>query len=109
MASPEEIVERFERQLQEDYRTVLGSSAGRNVLWDVLQKGGIYQTTFSGESPLTSAFKEGRRDFALGLLNTILTIEEGAYRIMQAEAKRREDERVSAITKAVKEQGEHDG
>lgn len=108
MASVAEIVERYERQLVEDYRRILSSSAGRNVIWDILQKGGIYHTTFSGESPLTSAFKEGRRDFALGLLNTILTIEESAYTIMQTEAKRREEERLRAIEQANKEQGEND-
>lgn len=40
---------------------LMSSRRGRRMVWMFLRKCGIYRTTFSGEYPNTSAFREGWR------------------------------------------------
>lgn len=52
------------------YRDVFSTREGRIVLYDLLSDGGWIRSTFS-ENPYTMAYNNGKRDFVMGLLNTL--------------------------------------
>lgn len=57
-------------QLAADLGAVLGSRAGRHVLWWLLEDAGLYGSTFH-ENPSWAAFLEGQRNAGLRLLALI--------------------------------------
>ena len=52
------------------YRRVFGSEDGQIVLQNLLQEGGWLRSTFS-TNQLNMAYNCGKRDLALGVLNTL--------------------------------------
>lgn len=74
-----------EEREREELRQVLGTRAGRAVLWRMLERCGIYRTSFTGD-PLGMAFREGERNIGLACLNLCLTADPRAYTIMRDEA-----------------------
>lgn len=48
-------------------KEVLSTSAGRNVLWHILDNAGIYASSFTGNSQ--TFFNEGRRNLGLYILS----------------------------------------
>ena len=48
-------------------KEVLSTSAGRNVLWHILDNAGIYTSSFTGNSQ--TFFNEGRRSLGLYILS----------------------------------------
>ena len=65
----EEIKRQREKELQ-DLRKVLGSSEGRRVLWRILVKGAIFNSSFAPNANETY-FNEGRRSVGLWLTQEI--------------------------------------
>lgn len=47
---------------QEDFKTVMGTIAGRRFLNKLLHHTGLFESTFTPGAPDVAAFKEGRRD-----------------------------------------------
>ena len=65
----EELKRKREKELQ-DLRKVLGSSEGRRVLWRILTKGAIFNSSFAQNANETF-FNEGRRSVGLWLTQEI--------------------------------------
>ena len=55
------------QQLYHDYQSVFSSPTGRRVLLDIVIRGNIYESTFTGNS--RGMFLEGERSLALYILN----------------------------------------
>lgn len=53
--------------LRADLRAVAGTPAGQRVLWELLGSGGLFGSTFRGESTHATAYAEGRRSVTLEL------------------------------------------
>ena len=68
-----------------DLQAVLNLDGGRRLLWRLLERAGIYKTSFTGNSE--TFFKEGRRDMGLFLLNEIQEADPDAYLKMIKENK----------------------
>ena len=65
----EELKRKREKELQ-DLRKVLGSSEGRRVLWRILVKGAIFNSSFAQNANETF-FNEGRRSVGLWLTQEV--------------------------------------
>lgn len=65
-------------QLAADFAAVLGSRAGRHVLWSLLEDAGMYGSTFH-ENQAWAAFREGQRNVGLQILATINEVDPTAY------------------------------
>ena len=72
----------------EELKQVLSTKVGRNVLWRVLAKCGIFEGTFTGNS--NTFFKEGRRSVGIEILADICKANDMAFINMQIEALNRE-------------------
>lgn len=83
-----------------DIRKVLSFPEGRRLYWRILESGGIFKGTFSGDVNWT-LFREGERNLALTFLNDLMKAKPEAFTQMQrekmseAESNKREDERES--------------
>ncbi len=78
---------------QDNLEGVLKTFEGRRVLFNVLARGDIYD--LNGEMPFDLAKSQraiGRREVALELLKEILTVDPGAYILMQQEAEKFEEQ-----------------
>ncbi len=71
-----------------DLLTVLGTPEGRRVLWGILERCGVYKTSFTGNSE--TFFNEGKRSIGLELISKIGTASDDALFTMMKEAKDRE-------------------
>jgi hypothetical protein len=69
----------------EDLRGILNSKTGRRFVWRLLERAGVYRTSFNNSGSIT-AFNEGRRDVGLFLLNEIHEVAPDAYLTMLKEA-----------------------
>lgn len=78
-----------DRQFMLDLRSVLDLSAGRRILWWLLDAAGVYRSSFTGNS--TTFFNEGRRDLGLLLLGRITECNPEALILMMQESKKREE------------------
>lgn len=76
----------------ENFRKILKMYEGRELLFEILEMAGIYQTTFSEEASIT-AFQEGMRQIGLRLIAKIDHVDQNAYATMRREwLKRKEDQ-----------------
>lgn len=73
------------RRDQEDILFILSQIQGRRFYWKLMQKCGIFQTSFTGNN--TTFFNEGMRNIGLLLLNELNEIAPQAYLQMIEEAK----------------------
>ena len=80
------------RQAAEDLHTILALSEGRRLLWNILTRGRIFETSFTGNSNWC-VFNEGRRNFGLELLAWIQEADSKAWVMMQDEARKLADRR----------------
>jgi hypothetical protein len=89
----DERLKQYQEEVELDaVRAVLSSPKGRAFVWSLLEYAGIYRTTFSGETPLTSAFHEGRRSVGLWAFEKVFTDGPDVYRMMAQESEDRERE-----------------
>lgn len=71
-----------------DIRALMTSPAGRRFAWRMLDRCGVYQTSFTGNSG--TFFKEGERNVGLWLLADIHEVALDEFLVMMKEAKRNE-------------------
>ncbi|CCJ88694.1 hypothetical protein ACI1AV_000294 [Cronobacter turicensis] len=80
---------RLEERDAADIRAVMGTEAGRRVIWRVLSQGKTFATTFAGD-PHVTAFNEGQRNMALALFQRVMTNCPDLYLTMADEAAKQE-------------------
>lgn len=68
-----------------DIKWLMSSRQGRRIAWRLLDKAGIYRTSFTGNSE--TFFKEGMRNIGLFLIAEIHAHAPEAYVLMVAESK----------------------
>ena len=68
----------------EDFMQVMGLKAGRSVVWGILQRAGVFTTSFSTDA-LVMAFKEGQRNEGLRILAQIHALCPDLYQVMVTE------------------------
>jgi len=69
-----------------DVKWLMSSRRGRRIVWKMLERAGIYRTTFSTD-PNVSAFQEGMRNAGLFLVAQIHASCPGSYVLMIEEHK----------------------
>lgn len=78
-----------EREVEE-LKHILSTSGGRWLLWRILEKCGLYQTTTNVSNPYVMAHKSGQRDLGIWLLKEILEADQNGYTMIMSEAKERD-------------------
>ena len=73
-----------ERELN-DLRLVMSSVEGRRFVWRLLEKAGVFRTSFTGNS--TTFFNEGMRNMGLMVLGDVHEAAAEAYIVMMNESK----------------------
>lgn len=68
---------------------LLSTYGGRAVLRELLEEAAIFRTSFSGEQPLSMAFKEGRKDIGRIIYTWVLRVDPKAYTVMEREHQER--------------------
>jgi len=89
--TPEQQQAESKRNRQEelnDVRALMDTPAGRRFVWRLLERCGVYQTSFTGNS--ATFFKEGERNIGLWLLADIHEVALDEFMAMLKEAKRDE-------------------
>lgn len=83
----ESVRKQIERSQQvTDFRKIMAEEHGRRFIWRVLERAGIYRTSFAGSSEQTF-FREGERNMGLMLVAEIHEICPEMYSRMIKEAK----------------------
>ena len=78
-----------ERQQElRDIQSVMKFRDGRRFMWRVLEKAGVYDSSFAVE-PSIMAFKEGQRNIGLMLISDIMKVAPDKYQMMTKEAQER--------------------
>lgn len=73
------------QQATEDLKWLMGHRPGRRIVWRLLDRAGVYRTSFTGNS--TTFFNEGARNVGLSLLSEIHEVCPDAYVLMLKESK----------------------
>ena len=77
----------------QDFKTVLDTAAGRNVLWKILSDCGIFHQIPTNEDKLLdTGARIGKQNFGKDLLRDILLVSPGSYILMEDEDRRRAEE-----------------
>lgn len=72
-------------KLKTDWKQVLSTRSGRAVIWSILSEAGLFNPVFDTNA-LSMAFKEGRRNYGLKVLDAVMRIAPEAYQRMQEES-----------------------
>lgn len=72
-----------------EMRWLLSHRSGRNIIWRILERAGVYQTSFA--EPNLMAFKEGAREQGLYLLTEVFEADPDAYLTMMKENREKTD------------------
>lgn len=76
---------RLEREREEVYRKALATVEGRALLWDLLERAGIFRST--AEQGLDwLAYRAGRQDFGHELQAMLIRVSADGFKLMQVEA-----------------------
>lgn len=84
-----QVIERNRQRREEeinDLRAVLSSASGRRFVWRLLERSGVFRSSFNAVSDSYTAFNEGRRNLGLRVLNDILEADPDAFTLMQRES-----------------------
>jgi hypothetical protein len=71
-----------------DWKWLMSSKQGRRCVWRLLEKAGVYRTSFTGNSE--TFFREGMRNMGLFVVDAVHTHAPDAYALMVAESKAKE-------------------
>lgn len=71
-------------------RDILRTYEGRQYLWRIIEKTGVFLISFKPGEADTTAFNEGRRNVGLFVLNEIMAVDQKLFAQMQAEGQERE-------------------
>jgi len=74
------------KQKLADLKAVLDTPQGRRFIWDLLKRCGIFETSYD-LNPHTVYFKEGKRNFGLGLIAEINDANPDAIGVLMSENK----------------------
>jgi hypothetical protein len=76
---------RREREI-EKLGQMLKDKDNRAFVWRILERCGVYQTSFTGNDATTN-FNEGKRQIGLMILEELAEVDPSAFSLMQQEAK----------------------
>lgn len=80
-------IERVQRLIEiEDFKWLMGHKPGRRLVWGLLEKHGVFRSSFSSDA-LQMAFMEGQRNDGLTLMALILEHAPDRYVEMMKEQK----------------------
>lgn len=68
---------------QEDFKWLMGNKRGRRIVWRLLERTGVYRSSFTGNSE--TFFREGMRNVGLTLLAQIHEITPDQFAVMLKE------------------------
>lgn len=68
-----------------DIKWLMSSKQGRRIVWRLLDKAGVFRTSFTGNSE--TFFKEGMRNLGLFLVAEVMEHSPDAFALMLAESK----------------------
>lgn len=71
------------RREVEDFKWLMAHPAGRRIVWRLLERAGVYRTTFTGNSE--TFFKEGMRAMGLFIIGEVHSVTPEAYVTMLKE------------------------
>lgn len=77
-------------QADSDLKWLMGEAAGRRIVWRLLVRAGVYQSSFNTNA-MTMAFAEGRRNEGLSILASISRLCPERYQQMVEENRERDD------------------
>ena len=77
---------RRQRQI-EKLGQMLNDKDNRAFVWRILERCGVYHTSFTGNDAATN-FNEGKRQIGLMILEELSEVDPGAISLMQQEAKK---------------------
>lgn len=92
-----------ERQLADAWASVLATPQGRMIMADIMNRAGIYSTTFTGSS--NGMFLEGRRALGLEVMQAYL-VPQGAQ--VHSDLLMESEERALRMAVAKSEDGRHE-
>ncbi len=72
----------------EDWKWLMSSKQGRRIAWRLLERAGVYRTSFTGNSE--TFFREGMRNMGLTIISDIHAHAPEAYALMVTESKAQE-------------------
>lgn len=75
----------LKKQQVDDIRGLMSTVSGRRVVWRLLEKAGIYRTSFTGTNE--TFFNEGMRNVGLFLLSEVMAYSPDDYFLMMKEAR----------------------
>lgn len=75
--------QRREERRIDNFRTVLGTVAGRAVFWHLLEAAGVFRSIWHNSAQIH--YNAGRQDFGHELIATLLEADEELYQIMERE------------------------
>lgn len=99
MAEAEAKKQEFElRKEKDDIQWLMSYTAGRRIMWRLLETAGVYRLSFTGDHATTS-FKEGARNIGLGLLAKLHMYCPNLYNkmVMECTAKSKDNEAADFI------------
>lgn len=70
-------------QERDDFKWLMGSKRGRRIVWRLLERTGVYRTSFTGNSE--TFFREGQRNVGLMLMAQIHEVCPDQYALMLKE------------------------
>jgi len=70
-------------QEREDFKWLMGSKRGRRIVWRLLERTGVYRSSFTGNSE--TFFREGQRNVGLMLMALINESSPDQYALMLKE------------------------
>jgi hypothetical protein len=83
---------RLEQEISDaDLKWVMGRERGRRFVWRVLEKSGVFRTSFSTNA-LQMAFNEGQRNIGLPILDDISALCPELHQVMVKEQKHARDD-----------------
>jgi hypothetical protein len=77
-----------EENEESDLKWLMGSERGRRIVWRLLERAGVFQSSFTANA-LTEAFEKGQRDYGLWVLG--VTTEAGPENYAQMLKERADD------------------
>jgi hypothetical protein len=91
--------ERRERRRHRVLKAVLSTPEGREYLWDLIARAGVYETPFAIE-PVLMAFKAGRQNFGLEIVKELTQNHPAEFLAMEREARSRQQAHESEVIAA---------
>jgi len=70
-------------QEKDDFKWLMGSKRGRRIVWRLLERTGVYRSSFTGNSE--TFFREGQRNVGLMLMAQINEVSPDQYALMLKE------------------------